>query len=654
MTALERKEKLDAGVDAGLLLPDARKNIQLLLAGSARDLDERVVDELLANDAWEELNDRFFQTLAFGTGGLRGRTISRNPSPLELGNSTTGCPEFPCVGTNAMNTYNISRATQGLGTYLLDWFRKEGRSGRPAVCIAHDTRYFSREFAELTARILSDLGCDAWLFESHRSTPELSFAIRHLGAQAGVNITASHNPPPYNGYKVYFEDGGQIVEPHASGIIARVREIPGEIYTPVDAAARGEVREMGEEMDRAYLEKLRGLVMEPEVIARAKELRLVYSSLHGTGGVMIRPLLESFGFQFSTVAAQEIPDGGFPTVESPNPEAVAALDLAVRQADAEGADLVLATDPDADRMGAAARGEDGRMHLLTGNQIGSILAWHRLHRHFALGWINEENCGHATLVKTFVTTELQARIAESLGVRVVNTLTGFKYIGAKLKRYEEGLPEELRKDYMRQAEEETRRNRLAHSTYFVFGGEESYGYSGADFVRDKDANSAVIMLAEAAAFARLEGMSLPALLNRIYLENGYFAERGESITLEGAEGAAQIRHLVASYQSRPPEEIAGMRVTGIRDFSQGGILDEEGEELPRENMLLFDLEGGYRVAVRPSGTEPKIKFYLFAAEGAGTGLTEAELPEAGRRAADSLAAVWKWLGEDVTRRIESV
>lgn len=654
MNESARLQRCRAAVEQGHLLPQAGTNIELLLSGSARELDAQVVDALLAAEQWSELNDRFFQTLSFGTGGLRGRTISRHPSPLEQGGKPAGSRlEFPCVGTNAMNFFNVSRATQGLARYLLEWFQREGRPGRPAVCIAHDTRYFSREFAELTAKILAELGCDAWLFASHRSTPELSFAIRYLGAQAGVNITASHNPPPYNGYKVYFEDGGQIVEPHASGIIARVREVPGERYEPCAEAARGEVREIGPEVDAAYLEKLKGMVMEPEVIEGAKNLRLVYSALHGTGGVIIRPLLEAFGFQFSTVSSQDVPDGGFPTVASPNPEVAAALDLAVRQADAEGADLVLATDPDADRMGAAARGADGRMHLLTGNQIGSILAWHRLQRQFALGWLNDANRQHATLVKTFVTTDLQTEIARGFGVRVVNTLTGFKYIGAKLRRYEEAIPAELRANYRSLSEAETRKLRLQYSTYFVFGGEESYGYSGADFVRDKDANSAVVMLAEAAAYAHSQGLSLLGLLDRIYAEFGYYAERGESITLEGAQGAEQIKKLVRSYQAHPPAELAGRQVEALRDFSQPGLRDEEGEELPTENMLLFNLVGGYRVAVRPSGTEPKIKFYLFAAEGAGRGISPEALPGAKSRAAEGLAAMWEWLQADVERRLAS-
>jgi phosphoglucomutase len=642
----------EQAVAAGHLLPSAKDHISLLLAGSAQPLDQRVIAALVSAEDWSELNDRFYQTLSFGTGGLRGRTISRHPSPLEQGkNPADRCPEFPCVGTNAMNTFNVSRATQGLARYLLNWFRTEGRAGRPAVCLAHDTRYFSRDFAELAARVLADLGCDAWLFASHRSTPELSFAIRHLGAQAGINLTASHNPPPYNGYKVYFEDGGQIVEPHAAGIIQEVREVPGETYQACDEAHRGLIRVIGPEVDAAYLEKLKGLVMEPEVIAQARDLRLVYSALHGTGGVIIVPLLKAFGFQFSTVASQDVPDGGFPTVASPNPEVAPALDLALQQAEAEGADLVLATDPDADRMGAAARGPDGKMHLLTGNQIGSILAYHRLHRHFALGWLTEANRSRATLIKTFVTTELQTEIARSFGVRLVNTLTGFKYIGAKLRRYEEDLPNNLRQDYQNLSEAETRLLRLTHSTYFVFGGEESYGYSGADFVRDKDANSAVVMLAEAAAYARSEGLSLPELLDRIYLQYGYFAERGESLTLEGADGAQQIRRLVQSYQSQPPTEIAGRNIVATQDFSQPGLLDEEGEALPTESMLLFNLTDGYRVAVRPSGTEPKIKFYLFAAEGAGQGLSTEQLAAAKSRATTALEATWTWLQADVARRL---
>lgn len=635
------------------LLPDSKTNIAAYLRGSTNPVDHASVAELIAGAQWGELDDRFFKTLAFGTGGLRGRTVGRIVTAAERGSAgASGAPEFPCAGTNAMNTYNVSRATQGLAAYVLEWHKASGRPGRPAVCVCHDTRYFSRAFAELTSKILTDLGCDAYLFESFRSTPELSFAIRMTGAAAGINLTASHNPPAYNGYKVYFADGGQIIEPHASGIIAKVRSVAGKNYTPLPESARGTIRPLGADIDSAYLERLKTLVIEPDVIRRATDLRLVYSPLHGTGATIIEPLLKSFGFQFSLVESQCVPDGGFPTVKSPNPEEKAALTLAIEQARKENADLVIATDPDADRMGIAVRGADGTMALLTGNQIGSIMAWHRTSRMFQNGILTGANRGSAVIVKTFVTTDLQKCIADKFGLQCVNTLTGFKYIGAKLTKYEEAIPAELRRDYFSLPEETTRVLRLEHSRFFVFGGEESYGYSGADFVRDKDANSSVVMIAEAAAFAKSQGKTLLDLLDDIYCEFGYYLERGESITLEGAEGSAQISRLIQSYSENPPASLAGRAVLGVRNFATETIHDEEGDEIPKENMLMFDLAGNYRVAVRPSGTEPKIKFYLFARESGADGgnILPAELSAIKQRAADALEALWQAILADVNER----
>jgi len=611
------------------LLPEAEKNIQLLLNSSHDPLYARVIQELTDAGEWTELNDRFFRTLAFGTGGLRGKTISRIVTAAEQGaGGPNGRPEHPAVGTSTMNYFNLSRATQGLAVYL-----KRAFAEKPKVCIAHDTRHFAREFAEFVAQTLAAGGCDALLFGSPRSTPELSFAVRYLGAQAGIVLTASHNPPPYNGFKVYFNDGGQIVEPHASGIIECVNAITHESVEPV--ADPGRIISIGAEVDEAYLDRLATLPVDPELIQRERSLKLVFSPLHGTGGVIIKPMLQRLGFQFSTVAVQDEPDGRFPTVKAPNPEVPDALRLAVEQAKAEQADLVLATDPDADRMGIAARGTDGQLHLLTGNQIGSLMAWYRAMR------LPESERAHAVLIKTFVTTDLQRAIADKFGIRCVDTLTGFKYIGAKLEKYEKAIPVELRQNYPQLNEAETRSLRLKYSSYFVFGGEESYGYSGADFVRDKDANGAVVMFAEVASYAKSRGLTVIELLDEIYAEFGYFTERGESLTLEGAEGAHQIRQLVESYSAQPPAELDGSAVRRIRNFATEDILDIEGDPIPKENMLMFELADGRRIAVRPSGTEPKIKFYLFA-----------NRPLAERPAADqSLETAWTWIQSDVKTRL---
>ncbi len=646
-------ELLNSAVASGQLLPASKANIETLLEGADTMLYGTVVRELAEKGEWTELNDRFFRSLAFGTGGLRGRTIGRIVTDAERGASkNAACPEFPCVGTNAMNFYNISRATRGLAAYVWDYFLQQKRTGKPKVCVCCDTRFFSRAFAEFTARILAELGCDAFLFRSFRSTPELSFAIRMTGANAGINITASHNPPAYNGYKVYFEDGGQIVEPQASGIISRVRTVHGESHHPLLKEDQGKIHLLGDEIDEEYLRRLETLVLEPATVASAKDLKFVFSPLHGVGATIVEPLMKRLGFSCSMVASQCVPDGGFPTVASPNPEVKATLDLAIAQALEEGADIVLATDPDADRMGVAARNASGEMELLTGNQIGSLIAWHRTDRLFAQGVINEKNKRNATLVKTFVTTDLQKAIADDFGIRCVETLTGFKYIGEKLKKYEQALPPELRENYFSLPPQESRDRMLAHSTFFVFGGEESYGYCGADFVRDKDANSSVVLFAEAAAFAKSQGKTVLDLLDDIYLRYGFYLERGESITMEGSDGSAKIASLVESYASRPPTEIDGRRVTKFTNFATESITDSEGDSIPKEAMMMLELEGGFRVAVRPSGTEPKIKYYLFGAElpSPGNSLEKTDLPAIKQKVTAAVDSLWHWILSDLKSR----
>ncbi|GAB4166629.1 MAG: phospho-sugar mutase [Terrimicrobiaceae bacterium] len=645
-------QRIQAAATAGDLLADSAKNIEAFLAGGPTSHDLASIQELVDAGNWAELDNRFFRTLAFGTGGLRGKSIGAVVTSAEQGEpQPLGRPQFPCTGTNAMNYYNISRATQGLVTYVKKQFIASGKAGRPAICICHDTRFFSREFAELAAEVISGMGCDAWLFEGPRSTPELSFAVRHTNSQAGINITASHNPPQYNGYKVYFDDGCQVVEPHASGIIACVNAVSSGKFEP--AADPGRVIPMGAEVDDAYMDRLAALPLEPELIRSQGGFQVVFTPLHGVGGVIIKPMLARLGIQTTTVPEQDIADGRFPTVKSPNPENAEALNRAVELADRIGADLVIATDPDDDRMGIAARDTSGKMVLLTGNQTGSILCWHRVTRHFATGILNPDNASRGVVIKTFVTTDLQKAIAEKHGVSCVETLTGFKYIGEKLGKYEAAIPAGLRADYRNLSEEETRRLRLAHSKLYVFGGEESYGYSGSDFVRDKDGNSAAVMIAEAAAFARSQGLTLVGLLDRIYCEYGYYLERGESLVMDGAEGAAAIRKLVESYAQQPPTQVDGSQVSGILDFSKGGIVDSEGDAIPKEDMLMITLADGRRVAVRPSGTEPKIKYYMFARQlpPEGGNFSNDELAAIKPGVAASLNSLWNWLQADANARL---
>jgi phosphoglucomutase len=648
-----RARILQAG-EKGQLLSSSVQNILNLLSRSSDPVTIESIHELVERAQWTELNDRFFKTLAFGTGGLRGRTIGKVLTEAERGTTQAlGRPEHPCVGTNAMNFFNVSRATQGLVAYLHAFAAQTALRVRPRLVVAHDTRYFSPDFARLTAKVASELGVDVVLFAGARSTPQLSFTVREQNAQAGIVLTASHNPPHDNGYKVYFVDGAQVVEPHATGIIQKVNAIESDVYAPLPKEKQGNILTLGAAADEAYMRRLESLVLDPSLVQAAAGLKFVYSSIHGTGGTIILPMLRKLGFTCTTVPEQEIPDGRFPTVKSPNPENAEALALAIARADAEKADVVIATDPDCDRMGVAVRNPEGKMELFTGNQIGSLMAWYRIHKLREQGVLTPENASRCVLIKTFVTTDLQKAIAEANGIRCVETLTGFKYIGSKLGKYENALPSVIRDRYRSLSEAETRAARLQHSSYYVCGGEESYGYSAADFVRDKDGNGAAIVFAEVAAYAKSRGLTLPGLLDEIYAAHGFYWEQNGSLAFEGAEGASQIAKLVASYAGNPPASMDGAAVKATRNFAGGTFTDIEGDAIPAENMLMMELEDGRRVAVRPSGTEPKIKFYLFAQSNPspGTTLPMSELSTLKTRVRQSLEKLWVWIQEDVKTRL---
>ena len=642
-----------AALDTAALLESVAKNVRLLAVEGDSPVYAESIAQLAEGGQWTEIVDRFYRTLAFGTGGLRGRTIGRSVTAAERGKAGEGDrPEQPCVGTNAMNYFNISRATQGLVAYLHEWFRKKKLPGRPKLVVAHDPRHFSREFAELTVKVAVELGCDAGLFEGPRSTPELSFAVRHTNATAGIVITASHNPPHDNGYKAYFADGAQIVEPHAGAVIAKVNAIQSDRYTPVAKPKRGKRIKLGREIDEAYMARLETLVLDPEMVKAASGLKIVFTSIHGTGGVITKPMLERFGFRFTVVPEQDQFDASFPTVKSPNPENAEALAMAIALAEKEAADVVMATDPDCDRMGVAIRNSQGKMELLTGNQIGSLIAAYRVRKLIDLGVITPANAANCAIIKTFVTTDLQKAIAAKHGLRCVETLTGFKYIGEKLGKYEAALPSAARANYRKLSEQETRALRLKHSTYYVAGGEESYGYSAHDFVRDKDGNAAVILFAEVAAWAKSRGLTIDQLLDEIYAEYGFYWEKNGTLTFEGADGAAKIAKLAASYAKTAPKSMDGTKTTGVRDFMAKTFTDVEGDRIPREKMVIFDLADGRRVAVRPSGTEPKIKFYMFVRrdpKGARFGAKELAAVKGEARA--SLDSLWQWIQADVKQRL---
>jgi len=649
-------DQLQAAASAGDLLAASHDNIRALLAASDNPLYRASIGELATAGQWAELNDRFFQALKFGTGGLRGRTVGKVVTQAERGNAAADArPEHPCVGTNAMNFYNASRATRGLVTYIKNYRENAKLSGKPSIVFSHDTRHFSPEFAKFCAKIATDHGANVYLFDGCRATPEMSFAVRQLRADAGVMLTASHNPAHDNGYKVNFNDGAGIVEPHATGIIKEVNAIKGEEYVALPEAQRGKLTMLGNEMDQKYLARVETMMLQPELLQKeeAKKLKIVFTALHGAGGVLVPVLLKKLGFNFLTVPEQDVQDGRFPTVKSPNPENAPALQMAVDLANKEGADIVIGTDPDCDRMGVGVRDAKGEMVLLTGNQVGSLMGWYRLKTMFDLGILNDANKKNAVFLKTYVTSPLQDAIAAKFGIGCVNTLTGFKWISAKLAKYEAALPNDILSRYRDLNAADSRAARLKHSKFLVFGGEESYGYMGDDFSRDKDGNGAVVMFAELAAYAASRGLTVVGLLDEVYAEIGYFLEVNQSKVFEGASGAAQIAKLADSYGSSPPKEVDGSAVTNVRDFRKDEIKDEEGEIVSKEKMLFVDLADGRSFAVRPSGTEPKIKYYMFgrSVPAAGQKLSADELAAAKAKVSAGLDSMWAWLEKDIDARL---
>ena len=605
---------------AGKLLDGTKENLEAWLQENfLPEWGLCAIESLVKQEAWDELNDRFYKTLAFGTGGMRGRTIAKVHTEAEMGTpSEQGTPEHAAIGSNVLNDFNIIRATMGLYRYADGFLKARGAHlEAPKLVIAHDVRHFSRHFCELAASTWTELGGKALIFEGPRSTPQLSFSVRAFQATAGVVVTASHNPPHDNGYKVYFEDGAQVVSPHAEGIIDEVNRIGlEEIPHFLDKKLEGVVV-LPPEAEESYFNTVRESVIDAELMSKQAP-SVVFSSIHGTGQVTSVPAMKAMGVDVTEVAEQASMDPNFPTVESPNPEYAEALSMGIKKAKEVNADLLLATDPDADRMGMAVKTSSGEMELFTGNQIGSVLAEYRISQYKAKGWIPQEGTQSAALVKTFVTSPLQDTIAKTHGLKVINTLTGFKWIGEKLKIYEETLKEALYDqeglglDYDWTTHRKRAELLMKHSTFFVFGGEESYGYLGTDSVRDKDANAAVLMICELAAYLKSEGLTFPEYLDQIYLKYGYFKEDLLSVYYEGAAGAQKIQNILTSYRENPPKDFDGVGVKNFTDFGVQEIKDDDARRIPSQDFYFIELENGYRYAVRGSGTEPKIKFYLFA------------------------------------------
>jgi phosphoglucomutase len=611
-------EKIEAAGAAGSLLTSTVANLNAWV--SADDLPAWAgasIAELVANGEWDELNDRFYQNLAFGTGGIRGRTIGSVPASAETGTlSAMGSPEHAAVGSNVLNDFNLVRATIGLFRYTQKYLADSGRYDLPRFVIAHDVRHFSRHFCELAASTWCKLGGQALIFDGPRSTPQLSFAVRQNKATCGAVITASHNPPHDNGFKVYFEDGAQVVSPHAEGIVDLVNEVAlSEVpaFLDIDLAP---VITLGAKDDADYLELLKEMVIDDEVM-QAQAPKIVFTPIHGTGAISSVPALKALGVEVIEVPEQMVQDARFPTVKSPNPENAEALAMGIAKANEVGADVVVATDPDADRMGVAVRDRNGEMVLLTGNQIGTILGEYRISTLKDAEIIPEDGGQNVGFIKTFVTSPMQEAVAEWHGLKTVNTLTGFKWIGEKLALYEAQMKKKLFEEEGLAVDYDacdvwTRADLLLdYSTYFVFGGEESYGYLASDRVRDKDANAAVVMFCEVAAFLKAQEMTFPEFLDTLYLQHGYYEEKTINIYYEGAAGSQKIANILESYRNDAPKAFGDVAVTGFTDFGKDEIIDTDGARIPPQDFYFLELGNGYSVAVRGSGTEPKIKFYVF-------------------------------------------
>jgi len=529
------------------------------------DETRKAVTTLLESNH-EELIEAFYKDLEFGTGGLRG---------------------IMGPGTNRVNKYTIGMTTQGLANYLLTSFSELKTI---SVAIAYDCRNQSRFFAETAAQVFIANGIQAYLFESLRPTPELSFAIRELGCQSGVVITASHNPKEYNGYKVYWDDGGQIINPHDEAIIAEIEKIQN-IDEVKFSGGSGQIKPLGKEMDKKYLNRIRSLSLNSDLIKKYSDIKIVYTPIHGTGVDLVPEILREFGFlSIFNVPEQDITDGNFPTVVSPNPEEKAALNMAIQKAKNVQADIVMATDPDADRVGIAVNNGDGEFILLNGNQTGSLLIYYLLNE-----WkVKKLLKGNEFIVKTIVSSPLFSEIASSYGVNTYEVLTGFKYIA----------------DIIKEKEGQER---------FIVGGEESYGYLAGDFIRDKDAVMSCALIAEVAVWAKSKGLNMLGLLDEIYVKYGLFKENLISIVRKGKSGSEEIAAIMDNLRSNPPLTLADSDVVMIHDFNKQKSVDMISDlrydiKLPKSNVLQFVTQNGSLISIRPSGTEPKIKFYFSTRE----------------------------------------
>ncbi|MDR2735789.1 MAG: phospho-sugar mutase [Puniceicoccales bacterium] len=590
--------------------------------GNSQAIVHEAIGELVEAGEFNELNDRFFKTLTFGTGGIRGRTISGYITKAEIGNGSKILPEFPAIGSACLNHFNVIRATIALHEYCKKVAVSQGRE--MLLVVAYDVRFFSKLFAEITAKTWEYLGGKAMIFDGPRSTPQLSFSVRYFRAMAGVVITASHNPYYDNGYKAYFADGAQVIDPQAAAIIENFSKLKladsMAIFKAIEA--KEFTNTVSGKDEERYVQVVKDSVLDRASLKNCAK-KVVFTPLHGTGGVVAVPALQSLGVEVICVEEQMKQDPGFSTVKSPNPENFDSLKLAIDRAKATGADLVIATDPDADRMAIAAKNNDGEFEKFSGNLTASLLLEYRIRKMKELGILPKDGSKNAVVLKTFVTTPLVEKIAISHGLKCVNTLTGFKWIGSKINNYALGLMEKVgnvHDGYDDIELDERRKLLLQHSQFCIFGCEESYGCLASDLVRDKDANAAAAMVCEMLAELDKKSITLMDFRMEIYSTYGYYDDTLLNIYYEGASGVARIKNILSSYRKNPPETVAGQKVLKIQDFLNDPILDADGCHVPREDFLFLELENGDTYAVRGSGTEPKIKFYIFChGEGAGYG-----------------------------------
>ena len=550
-------------MDNNELLQKVKNKANSWLNGAYDAETKEKVKALLDNSDSTELIDAFYKDLEFGTGGLRG---------------------IMGVGTNRMNKYTAGAATQGLANYLNKAF---AHLSEIKVVIGYDCRNNSKLYAEIMAEIFSGNGITAYIFEDLRPTPEISFAIRHLGCQSGIIITASHNPKEYNGYKAYWDDGAQVVAPHDTNIIDEVNKI----LLVDDIKFEGnpsKIKVLGAEMDNLFLDQIKSIVLNPEVIAKQSDLKIVYTPIHGTTVRIVPEALRRIGFKnIINVPEQDVVDGNFPTVISPNPEEPEALKMAIEKAIATNADLVAASDPDGDRLGIAIINDKGEFILVNGNQTATLLTWYMLNQWKQKGLLT----GNEYIVKTIVTSELLKNIADNIGVECFDVYTGFKWIAMVIREFE-------------------------GKRKYICGGEESYGFLPGDYVRDKDAVGAITMIAEIAAWARENGKTLFGLLKEIYMENGFSQERLISIVRKGKTGADEIKAIMAQFRNEPPMVLGGSKVVNVKDYLSLKATNPQTKTVQNidqpvtSDVLQFFTQDGSKVSVRPSGTEPKIKFYF--------------------------------------------